>query len=461
VYESTTIAALATAPYPSGVAIIRVSGPDARGAVQSLFKSNRCPVAHPREMIYGYFVDEDNQRIVDSGLCFFSVAPRSYTGEDVAEFQFHGSPLLVQRILRSLYAKGVLPAPPGEFTKRAFLNGRMDLLQAEAIGDLINASSEQGLRLAGEQLRGKLSAVIKSIGDPLRVLMAELEAHIDFPEEDIDPDSLLGIQTSAITIAHALSELLETFAFGHILKEGYRVLLCGRPNVGKSSLLNALLGYDRAIVSNYEGTTRDTLEEQIHLGGYTFLICDSAGVRDATHPVEKLGIELTLGRLEWADLVLLVIDATTDTQETIDEITNTISSRAKQIWLVTNKVDLNPQAIGPLYCQSPLCAQNFYLSAVTGAGIEDLIQALIDEISTLPEIVAEHGIALTSERHRSCLDRASSDLRSFIEGVQSSLSLDLLSEHLRRSLSALDELIGVTAADDILGLIFSKFCIGK
>jgi tRNA modification GTPase len=258
--EETTIAALATAPVPAGVAVIRVSGPRTRLALKALFKGKKDPLRHPRTLIFGEILDFKTSATLDKGLAVFMPGPWSFTGEDVGEFQFHGSPVLVQQVLRSLYAYGILPAAGGEFTKRAFLNGKLDLAQAEAIADVINAKGEEELRFAGEQLKGRLSQAVSAIGEPLRDVLAELEASIDFPEEDIEPERIDQIAARAEVARAKVSQLLSTYAFGALVKEGVRVLLCGQPNAGKSSLLNLILGKKRAIVSPISGTTRDLIE---------------------------------------------------------------------------------------------------------------------------------------------------------------------------------------------------------
>jgi tRNA modification GTPase len=324
--EQTTIAALATAPLPAGVAVIRVSGPRTRLALHALFRGKKDPVKAPRTMVFGDVVDFKSGATIDKGLAVFMPSPASFTGEDVAEFQFHGSPVLVQQILRSLYAYGILPASAGEFTKRAFLNGKLDLAQAEAIADVINAKGEEELRFAGEQLKGRLSQAVSGIGEPLRDALAELEASIDFPEEDIEPDRVEDIAARAEVARAKVSHLLSTYSFGALVKEGVRVLLCGAPNAGKSSLLNLILGKKRAIVSPISGTTRDLIEEEASLAGQKFVFCDSAGIRDTADEIEKIGVELAKERIPWADLVLLVVDASDTTGEWRKTATKTFIS---------------------------------------------------------------------------------------------------------------------------------------
>jgi len=459
--EGTTIAALATAPAPAGVAIVRVSGPRSKLVLKSVFNGKKDPVKYPRTLIFGDILDFKTGSSIDKGLAVFMPAPWSFTGEDVAEFQFHGSPVLVQRVLRSLYAYGVLPAAAGEFTKRAFLHGKLDLAQAEAIADVVHAKSEEQLRFAGEQLRGRLSQAIEHVGEPLRDALAELEATIDFPEEDINPDALDSIAARAAVARAKIESLLATYSFGSLVKEGVRVLLCGRPNSGKSSLLNLLLGKRRAIVSDISGTTRDLIEDEATLAGHKFVFCDSAGMRDTNDEVEKIGVELAKERIPWADLVLLVVDAT-DTTDSWKETLALVAQAKKKVWMVVNKIDLNPSAVGVFVCDSAVCQQNFYISAKTGAGIGPLIEALVEDVAKEMPDKGEVGEVITNERHRDCLRRAEEALNAFIDQARTkSAPLSILVADIREALTALDELVGKTYTEDILGRIFSKFCIGK
>lgn len=459
--DGTTIAALATAPAPAGVAVVRVSGPRSRTALGAVFRGKRDPLRNPRLMCFGDILDFKSGAMIDTGLAVFMPGPHSFTGEDVAEFQFHGSPVLVQQVLRSLFAYGVLPAPAGEFTKRAFLNGKVDLAQAEAIADVVNAKSEEELRFAGEQLKGRLSQAVNSIGEPLRDALAELEASIDFPEEDIEPEKLDQIAARAEVARAKVIQLLDTYSFGALIKEGVRVLLCGRPNAGKSSLLNLLVGKRKAIVSAVSGTTRDLIEEEASLAGHKFVFCDSAGLRDTTDEVEQIGVELAKERIPWADLVLFVVDAS-DTSDAWRDTLDILKRSGKKIWMVVNKIDLNPSAVGIFVADSSVCQQNFYISAKTGAGVGPLIEALVDDMAKEMPAREDAGEVITNERHRDCLRRADEALVSFIDLVHSkSAPLSILVADIKEALTALDEIVGKTYTEDILGRIFSKFCIGK
>lgn len=448
-----TIAALATAPAPSGLAVIRVSGERAREVLNSLFKGLKSsPVDNPRKLVFGEVLDFQTSEPIDNGLGVFMPGPFSYTGEDIAEFQFHGSPLLVEKVLRSLFAYGVTPAEPGEFTKRAFLNGKLDLVQAEAVSDLINATSEESLKIASEAMRGKLSRFIEEVGTPLREALAEIEASVDFPDEEISPKTISEIRNTITNTKEIVDSLIYSYQFGHVVREGFRVLLYGAVNAGKSSLLNMMLGKNRAIVSSEAGTTRDFIEETVSFEGFNFIFSDVAGIRETKDFVEIEGVERAEDKVEWADLIWMVVDATTDNWR---EILESLHRRAKEVWLVVNKVDLNPSAIGNIVCEK--CSRNFYISALKKSGRESLFQALIETLKGRSP--SENSLVVTHERHRKALVGASSALESALEGLD--LPLEFLAVELRRALNSLDEIIGKTYTEDLLSMIFSKFCIGK
>lgn len=458
--DVSTIAALATAPAPAGIAVVRVSGPLSRKSIHSIFRAKKDPVQDPRRLVFGELLDYKTGAVIDAALAVFMPGPHSFTGEDVCEFQFHGSPLMVQRVLRSLYAFGIHPAEPGEFTKRGFLNGKMDLVQAEAISDLITATSEQALKIAAEQLDGKLSAAVGEIGEPLRDILAELEATVDFPEEEIEPEKLGTMQHTVRELQARVSGFIESYDYGHLVKDGFRVLLCGRPNAGKSSLLNLIIGSDRAIVTDVSGTTRDLIEAEATFSGYRFIFCDSAGLTDSQDTVEKIGIELARERIPWADLVLVVADATKDPKE-YEQVLSEVRHKAKKIWMITNKIDANPAALGAFFCDSETCAQSFYLSAKTRHGLENVIEALVDEVSKRISHQSETSLVVTNERQRNCFARAADALREVDTGISEQRPPEIVATDVRAALAALEEVIGKTYTEDILGRIFSKFCIGK
>ena len=456
--NETTIAALATAPAPSGVAIVRVSGPKSRQALERLFHSKRKPTANPRELVLGELVDHSTGDKIDKALAVFMPGPESYTGEDVGEFQFHGSPLVVKRLLRSLSDFGIHAAEAGEFTKRAFLNGKLDLIQAEAVCDLINATSDYALKLAGEQLEGRFSNALDKIGEPIRDALAELEASLDFPEEDIEPATIDSIRSKLKKVRGELKRYLSSYEYGHRVREGFRVLLCGKPNAGKSSLLNRLLDSDRAIVTEIAGTTRDLIEESITLGGFEFVFCDSAGLNDSPDVVENIGMQKTVERFQWADLILFIVDGTSEDEDWRTTL-ESYSVPSEKLWMLINKIDIAPNVIGTIQCESAICGKNFYLSAKSGKGLTQLTSALVDHMANLKSSLGEASVLITNQRQRSSLQQALNAMDNALSSFDQ--PLEIVCAELRSSLGALEELIGKTWTEDILGRIFSKFCIGK
>lgn len=458
--DATTIAALATAPVPAGVAVVRVSGSRTKEVLRAVFKGKRSPVAAPRELVFGTFVDSASKERIDVGLAVYMPGPASFTGEDVAELHCHGSPVLIRQLLRSIYSCRVLPASAGEFSKRAFLNGKIDLAQAEAIIDVVHAKGEQELRFAEEQLHGRLSTVLAEIGDPLRDVLAEIEASIDFPEEDIAPDTLKVLGERAAVGLVRIEKMLSTYAYGSLVRDGVRVLLCGRPNSGKSSLLNRLLGKERAIVSDISGTTRDLIEDYATLDGHAFIFCDSAGIRETDDHVERIGVELAKERLPWADIILFVVDATEEVAA-LEETLTILERDGKTVWLLVNKIDLqnSVEKFEPL---SARCQRTLFLSAKRGDGVQELTKSLIAHIEEVAPVQGDIGETITNERHRDCLRRTAESLRSCVDLLQADdTPLSIVGTEVRVALEALDEIIGKTYTEDILGRIFSKFCIGK
>jgi tRNA modification GTPase len=373
--------------------------------------------------------------------------------------QLHGSPLIAQAVLRALFSLGVVPAEPGEFTRRAFLNGKIDLVQAEAVADLIAATSERALRLAEEQLGGRLSEALETIGEPLRNALAELEALIDFSDEDIAPASLGEIRQMITDAREHAIRLIDSYNFGNVVKEGFRVLIAGLPNVGKSSLLNLLLARERAIVTPISGTTRDLIEEETTIGGYRFVVCDSAGITETNDPVERIGVALARERLGWADLVLYVVGADTP-PETWRPLLESIRPSAPRVWLLVNKVDLVSPTPPPSTTEAG-CELVIHLSAKTRVGFDALTTALITAVESRRGQGSESGVAITNERQRRCLDEACTALTRAVDGLAAHMPIEIVSADVRTAIAALAEIVGQTYTEDILGRIFARFCIGK
>lgn len=451
-----TIAALCSAAQPAGVAIVRISGPLAKNCLKKVFSKSDSVFSSPRKLIFGEIFDPQNKQIIDQSLAVFMPGPDSFTGEDVVEFNLHGSPLLVQKLLAVLFSLGVDPAQPGEFSKRAFTNGKLDLAQAEAIADLINASNEQALKIAQEQLQGRLSSVIDQIGEPLRDILAEIEAAIDFPEEDIQPKQRQHLLDACKLAQTQIENLLKTYQYGQVVREGFRVLICGCPNAGKSSLLNKFLGTERAIVTDIAGTTRDLIEEVALIDGYKFVFCDTAGIRETEDKVEKIGVDLAKKRAAWADLILLVVDPSDQTYSW-KLIAEYLATQAKEVWLIKNKADLPSK----ITFEETKYSQIFSISAKTGTGIENLCKSLVLKLCQGQQDGGSSSVVLTNQRHKLCLERALESLNKTILVLNQAVPLEIVSLDLRQALQALEELIGKTWTEDILGRIFSKFCIGK
>ncbi len=332
--------------------------------------------------------------------------------------------------------------------------------QVETFHPRINATSEQALKLAGEQLDGKFSDAVDKIGEPLRDVLAEFEARVDFPEEEIEPAARRDLVGRIEKTKAIVDALVSTYAYGHLVKDGFRVLICGRPNAGKSSLLNLIIGQERAIVTEVSGTTRDLIEAEAVFGGYKFVFCDSAGITETNDRVEKIGVELARERIPWADLVLLVVDAAASAND-YEPLLNELRGKAAKIWMITNKIDLNPEAMQTIFCDSETCAQNFYLSARTRQGLDALVEALVEEVSLRSSQQSDANMVVTNERQRNCLIRADEALDAALRGAAAASPDEIVSEDIRTALRNLEELVGKTYTEDILGRVFSKFCIGK
>jgi tRNA modification GTPase len=450
-----TITALATSATPSAVGIIRVSGIRCKDVLKTCFKSSLDPIQNPRKLITGHLIDNKSNAVLDHCLAVYMPAPKTFTGEDIVEFQIHGSPVLAKQILNVLYKLGIRPANPGEFSERAFINNKIDLTQAEAIASIISSSSEAELKISEEQLAGKLTNVINKIGEPLRDILAEMEANIDFPEEDVEAENINIIKNKLNASLSELKNLIATYNYGSVIKDGLKVLIFGRPNVGKSSLLNYFLRSERAIVTSISGTTRDLIEETANINGFKFVFCDTAGITESNDQVEKIGIQRAKDKIKWADLVLLTLSV-----ENLDELKfwETELSEVKQpIWLVINKTDLKNNT-SPLKISTIWNSPVFQISVLKNIGLNTLEESLIKHIQ---EKEVTSSVTLTNERHRNCLENAQKSLINTIDAISNNMPIEIISSELRIGLNSLEEIIGRTYTEDILGRIFAKFCIGK
>jgi tRNA modification GTPase len=461
-----TIAAISTAFGEAAIAVLRLSGPRAVEIADALFHSKRRATELPARVAqFGGIFDGDT-RLDDVLLTVFR-APASYTGEDVVEISCHGGVLVSRRILELLLHAGARSAEPGEFTQRAFMNRKLDLTQAEAVMDVISAQTDLALRAANEQLEGRLGARIRELRAGVLDTLAQVEAYIDFPEEDISPETGAALRGRIERALADVVALLATAGQGKVLREGLRTVIFGAPNVGKSSLLNRLLGYERAIVSHHPGTTRDVLEETINVRGIPVRLMDTAGMRDSACEVEQAGMERTRQAMERADLVLHVVDASSDAAtwdgrpvgpvggkpgDGTPEATSTEPATRRHHIVVLNKSDLGIHA-------SWAREDGIAVSALTGEGFEQLLDAIADAAAG-GAAKGDWSVAINA-RHQACLERARDFLRAALSAFDRCLSPEFVAEELRAAMDAIGDIVGRADTEELLGVIFGQFCIGK
>lgn len=461
-----TIAAISTSLGHNAIGIVRLSGKNSIDITDRIFVSPRkksLKQTPSHRIIYGYIADS-NKEIVDEVLVSVMRAPHTYTREDIVEINCHGGPLPLRRVLELVLKNGARLAEPGEFTRRAFLNGRIDLAQAEAVLDVINAMTEQSQKTAMEQLKGRFSETIVSVREELIDLTAFVEAYIDFPEEDIELPSFEEMKQRALKIQGLLKQLIDSSRYGLILREGIRTAIIGRPNVGKSSLLNALLEQDRAIVTEAPGTTRDIIEDYLNIQGLPVKIMDTAGIRMVEDIAEKEGVRRSLKAMDDADLILLVLDGSEEPHDTDKELIEK-SDPIKTI-LVINKTDL-PQKIDleAIHPQPSLTKgergdfQTAKISATKGTGLEELKNKILKTV--LHGSSAGGTAIVTNIRHVHTLEKTLASMDSFLKEIARKTPPEFLAVELKDALDAIGEILGVTTSDDILNRIFSNFCIGK
>lgn len=447
-----TICALSTPHGVGGIAVVRVSGKKAWEIVSKLFSKPLQP-EQKRRALFGCIYD--GKDILDEVVVTCFQGPQSFTGENVVEIACHGSMFIQQRLLQLLQENGCRMATPGEYTMRAYLNGRMDLSRAEAVGDVIAAESAAAHRQAVHQMRGGFSKEIESLREQLIHFASLLELELDFSEEDVefaDRTQLLNLLNS---IQQVVQQLRDSFQLGNAIKHGVPVAIVGAPNAGKSTLLNALLNEDRAIVSDIAGTTRDTVEEVLNVEGVQFRFIDTAGIRETTDVVEQLGIARSMEKVSHAQLILLLVDVSNTTQAILNEMLTSIHTKARndaRVLVVFNKIDSNANF------ELKVEGSSLRLSAKSGEGIESLRSWLVESFA--PQLNVQHTV-VTNARHYESLRLAGESLHEVLTGMQTGVPADLLTVDIRKTLYHLSEITGNISADDILHSIFGKFCIGK
>jgi len=471
-----TIAAIATFPGNSGINIIRISGDDALSIAEKIFvkkikklsdsnQSETCDVYNedsnqhinlkPRYLHYGYIVDK-NQRVIDEVLLSYMKGPHTYTREDIIEINCHGGIISAKKILETVIENGCRTAERGEFTKRAFLNGRIDLAQAEAVIDIINSKTDSSHEISVNHLEGRLSKQINEIIDEIMDILANIEVNIDFPEYDEDEVTVNKVRELSKNIIKELERLIKTADTGKIFKEGIKTVILGKPNVGKSSLMNFLLNENRAIVTEVPGTTRDTIEEYVNIKGVPLRIIDTAGIRETEDKVEKIGVEKALQKVNEADLVIMLFDSSRELEEEDEKILDYIKN--KRVIYIKNKTDLETKL--DLSEHEIIEKEAINISVVKNQGLE----TIIDKISKMffeGTINVSDELIINNVRHKDLLIKAKKSLEEVLYSVNSGMTVDFIEIDLKQAMDYLGLIVGKSVSDDLMDKIFNEFCIGK
>lgn len=460
-----TIVALATPAGIGAIGVIRLSGEDAVRIANDVFHGKDLTKQASRTIHFGTIRDDDH-KIIDEVLISLFIAPKSYTGEHVVEVSCHGSNYIIQQLIQLFIKKGARLAQPGEFTLRAFLNGRMDLSQAEAVADLVAAESESAHKVALQQMRGGFSNEIKRLREELIHFASMIELELDFGEEDVEFANRDDLKQLIIKIQKLIHSLIQSFQLGNAIKNGVSTVIAGRPNAGKSTLLNALLNEERAIVSDIEGTTRDTIEEVLNIKGIQFRLIDTAGIREAQDQIEAIGVEKTMQKIQQSALLVYLFDVIKTPPEEVRKDLEKLVHPGIQLLVVANKMDLNPYTKAEHYIikDSPahqhISTSNFIpVSAINQMNIEYLKEKLYE--AALSGKTSLESTVVTNMRHYEALQKADDSLQSALQGLNSGITGDFLAMDIRRALAYLGEITGEVGVEDLLDNIFSKFCIGK
>lgn len=453
-----TIAAISTAPGNAGIGIIRLSGDECFKILQKIFKPKNKGEIKGYTIKYGNIVKSENDEIIDEVLVSYFVAPKSYTKENMCEINSHGGIVVENQILEECLKNGAVLAEPGEFTKRAFMNGRIDLSQAEAVIDIINSKTEKEMMVAQRHLEGSLSKKIKDIQGEILNLMADIEASIDYPEYDIEETTNKKINDTLNSVEEKLLKLKNSFENGKILKEGIKTAIIGKPNVGKSSLLNLILGENRAIVSDIEGTTRDTIEEYINIKGIPLKIVDTAGIRKTNDEVEKIGVERSINNISDAELIIALFDDSRTFDNQDQKILDLIEG--KKTIILINKIDLGKNLIKENEKLKKFKNNIIEFSTINETGLDKLYNK-IEELFKLNELDCENTEIITNNRHKQQILYALEDVAKGRESLETHMPVDITAICLKDILERLAEITGENVSEDIINEIFKKFCLGK
>ena len=455
-----TVAAIATPPGIGAIGVVRLSGTNALAIGDVVFKGKKTiQAAKGYSILFGKF--KDGKEVLDEVLVSVFKNPHSYTGEDCVEFSFHGSAYILQRALEILIENGARMAEPGEFTKRAFLNGKLDLSQAEGVADLIAAESKTSHAIAMNQMKGGFSSEIKKLREKLIEFAALIELELDFGEEDVEFANREDLKETVRKIHIVIHELRTSFKLGNVIKNGIQTVIAGRPNAGKSTLLNSLLKEERAIVSDIPGTTRDTIEEILHINGVAFRLIDTAGIREATDTIEAIGVQKTLDEVKKSSVLIYVYDTTTMTQEEVKEDLERLVHNDLQVVVVANKRDEVEKMYSNLkkFVEDAIPTDHVYISAKEPGHIHQLTSLLYQKLVG-NELQGQQTI-VANARHYEALLHAERSLDQVMLGLQTGITGDLLAMDIRQSLFSLGTITGEVDVEDLLDYIFSKFCIGK